>query len=217
MDVKRADKATFKSLDGHQIEIKISSYLNGLYPILRINSIDGEKTNSIIPLKVYLKDSSIDALILTAQGVIENMKLDIDKEDPLTDKEKEKLFSITHKQINDIASSIVDKLPEIILKEFIKKFTKDATKDINEHLILNNASSGIREMKMDGRLTREIIQGLYNQNPNLETIINNGKRINVMDYIDETLEDKIKKVKKECENSTDKPKYIKQSQEEQIK
>lgn len=192
----RVDKATFTSSDGHQVEIKISSYLNGLYPTLRINSIDGKKQHAIAPLRVHLKDESIDALIQTAKGVIENRNIESPKKDKLSDKEKDKLLSITQKQIDSIVSNVVGNMPNIILKEFTKTLSKKATKQINEHLILNASSDNIREIKFDGILTKEIIQGLYNQNPNLETIINNGKRINVMDHIDETLEDKLKRMQK---------------------
>lgn len=210
----RVDKATFTSSDGHQVEIKISSYLNGLYPTLRINSIDGKKQHAIAPLRVHLKDESIDALIQTAKGVIENRNIEIPKKDKLSDKEKDKLLSITQKQIDSIVSNIVGNMPNIILKEFTKTLSKKATKQINEHLILNASSDNIREIKFDGILTKEIIQGLYNQNPNLETIINNGKRINVMDHIDETLEDKLKRMQKISTTETNEL-QIKDSKEEQ--
>lgn len=197
----RADKATFKSLDGHQVEIKVTSYLNGMYPTLRVNSVDGIKTNAIMPLRLHLKDSSIDALIFSAQSVVERTNIDLDKKEPFTDKEKEKLLSISHKKINELVSKVLNKIPNLIIKEFAKNIAKDATKHINQHMIFNAASENIREIKFDGPLSPEIIQALYNQNPYLETIINDGKKVNVMDYVDETLEDKIRRTKNECKNA----------------
>lgn len=210
----RADKATFTSADGHQVEVKISSYFNGKYPTLRINSIDGKKQHSLLPMRVYLKDESIDDLIQTAKGVIENKTIEIDKKDALSDKEKDKLLGISDKQINNVFNKIIDNIPNLILKEFTKTIAKKASKQINEHLILNASADGIREIKMDGILTVEMIQALYNQNPNLETIINNGRKINVMDYIDETLEDKLKRMQKISTSET-KDSQTKESKEEQ--
>lgn len=189
----RADKATFTSADGRQVEVKVSSFFNGKFPTFTVNSIDGEKQHIMAPLRIHLKDKSIDNLILTAKGIVENMDIQQECEDLLSDNEKNRLLDISQKQMDDIVAKALSKLPVQILGEFAKKFTVKMTKQLNNALVINGSSNSIKTMIYNGRLTKEMIQGFYNQNPNLETIINDGKKINVMDYIDESLDEKISK------------------------